>query len=162
VNENLLIDVSALFNQSEYPVQTLDPRGNVYLEAGQAAPNSPETKYRYSVDYTLPRIDGMKGDIWFRYDTTYQGKSWDNLDAAVDQDPNGIIPAWRTSNLQAGVLFDNEWAVTLMARNVWNDTGVNSLYYSSYSSDWFGDPRWRFIRTIQRPRTISLTVRKRF
>jgi hypothetical protein len=49
-----------------------------------------------------------------------------------------------------------------MARNVWNDAGVNALIHSDYASVWFDDPRWRNERTLKRPRTISLSVRKRF
>jgi hypothetical protein len=58
--------------------------------------------------------------------------------------------------------FQSDWDVSLMARNVWNDTGINSLYYTSYAGEWFGDPRFQYERTLQRPRTISLNVRKRF
>jgi outer membrane receptor protein involved in Fe transport len=123
-------------------------------------PNSPEEKFWLAVEYTVPDVLG--GDLWFRYDTSYQGESWDNLDAALEQDPTGLIPSWETSNLQAGLSLQNGWDVSLMARNVWNDTGINSLYHSSYASVWFDDPRWRNERTIQRPRTYGLSVTKRF
>jgi outer membrane receptor protein involved in Fe transport len=108
----------------------------------------------------VPEVFG--GDLWFRYDTSYQGESWDNLDAALEQDPTGLIPSWETSNLQAGLSLQNGWDVSVMARNVWNDTGINSLYHSDYAAVWFDDPRWRNERTIQRPRTYGLSVTKRF
>jgi hypothetical protein len=40
--------------------------------------------------------------------------------------------------------------------------GINSLINSTYASDYFGDTRFRNERTVQRPRTISLSLRKRF
>jgi hypothetical protein len=49
-----------------------------------------------------------------------------------------------------------------MARNLWNDTGINALIHSDYAGVHFDDPRFRFERTLQRPRTISLNLRKRF
>jgi outer membrane receptor protein involved in Fe transport len=160
--DNLVFQGSAYFAKSEYTADTFDPRGNLVLEDGQEMPNSPKDKYWLAVEYTVPRFAGIKGDLWFRYDTSYQGKTWDNLDAAIDQDPEGQIPAWYSSNFQVGVNFENDWDVSLLARNVWNDSGINSLYQSTYASNWFGDPRFRNERTLQRPRTISLNVRKRF
>ncbi|MDH4049510.1 MAG: TonB-dependent receptor [Gammaproteobacteria bacterium] len=160
--DNLSIQGSAFFNKSEYTADTLDPRGNLYLLDGQEMPNAPDTKFWLAAEYTVPGFAGLNGDLWFRYDTSYQSETWDNLDAAQDQDLEALIPSWSTSNLQVGVNFESGWDVSLMARNVWNESGINSLYNSTYASDWFGDPRWRNERTLQRPRTISLNLRKRF
>jgi outer membrane receptor protein involved in Fe transport len=157
---NLSFQFSAYFANAEYTADTFEPDGDLYLQDGQEMPNSPEEKFWLAVEYTVPDVLG--GDLWFRYDTSYQGESWDNLDAALEQDPTGLIPSWETSNLQAGLSLQNGWDVSLMARNVWNDTGINSLYHSSYASEWFDDPRWRNERTIQRPRTYGLSVTKRF
>jgi hypothetical protein len=104
----------------------------------------------------------LNGDLWFRYDTTYQGKTWDNIDAAIEDDPEGRIPGWHASNLQIGLDMQNNWSMVLMVRNIWNNHGLNSMYNTTYQSDWFGDPRWRNERTLQRPRTIGLTFRKAF
>lgn len=123
-------------------------------------PNSPKEKFWLAVEYTVPNV--MGGDMWFRYDTSYQGETWTDLDAALAEDPNGLIPSWKSSNLQVGLSMNNGWDVSLMARNVWDDRGINVLYQSTYSSDWFDDPRFRYMRTIQRPRTYSLSVTKSF
>lgn len=160
--DNLVFEGSAYFANSEYTKDTFDPRGNLYLNAGQEMPNSPDEKYWLAAEYTIPDVWKGKADVWFRYDTSYQAETWDNLDAAQDQDFEALIPAWRTSNFQVGADIGEDWTVSLMARNIWNDRGVNALINSTYASEWFDDPRWRNIRTIQRPRTISLTVRKRF
>ncbi|MDH5311921.1 MAG: TonB-dependent receptor, partial [Gammaproteobacteria bacterium] len=157
---NLVFEGSAYFANSEYTKDTFDPRGNLYLEKGQEMPNSPDEKYWLAAEYTIPQVWG--GDLWFRYDTSYQSETWDNLDAAQELDFEALIPSWRTSNFQVGFDFAQDWGVTLMARNIWNDTGINALINSTYAGEWFDDPRYRNLRTLQRPRTISLTVRKRF
>jgi outer membrane receptor protein involved in Fe transport len=159
--DNLVFQGSAYIADSEYTADTFSPSGSLYLEDGQEMPNSPGEKYWLAVEYTVPDVGGL-GNLWFRYDTSYQAETWDNLDAALDNDPNGLIPSWTSSNFQVGMDFQSDWDVSLMARNVWNDTGINSLYYTSYAGEWFGDPRFQYERTLQRPRTISLNVRKRF
>jgi TonB dependent receptor len=151
----------------------LDPAGDpgsgdLYLEDGQEMPNSPGEKYWLAAEYTVPQFAGLNGDLWFRYDTSYQSDTWDNLTASLNNDPEALIPSWRSSNLQVGMDFESGWELSVMARNVWNDAGINSLYNSTYASEWFdslpgGDEqRFRNERTLQRPRTISLSVRKRF
>jgi outer membrane receptor protein involved in Fe transport len=162
VTENFTLQGSAYFAKSEYTKDTLDPRGNLYLEKGQEMPNSPQEKYWLAAEYTIPQFAGLSGDLWFRYDTSYQAETWDNLDAALDNDATGIIPSWRSSNLQVGMEFESGWDLSVMARNLWNDAGINALIHSDYASVWFDDPRFRNERTLQRPRTISLSVRKRF
>lgn len=157
---NLSFEYSAYFANAEYTADTFEPDGDLYLEDGQAMPNSPEEKFWVAVEYTVPDVLG--GELWFRYDTSYQGESWDNLDAALEEDPTGLIPSWESSNLQVGLNLRSGWNVSLMARNVWDDRGINSLYHTSYAAEWFGDPRWRNERTIQRPRTYGLSVTKRF
>lgn len=168
VMENFTLQGSAYFAKSEYTKDTFDPRGNLYLEKGQEMPNSPQEKYWLAAEYTIPQFAGLNGDLWFRYDTSYQAETWDNLDAALDRDATGIIPSWRSSNVQVGMNFESGWDLSLMARNIWNDAGVNALIHSDYASAWFdslpgGDEqRFRNERTLQKPRTISLNVRKRF
>jgi outer membrane receptor protein involved in Fe transport len=160
--QNLSFEGSAYFADSKYTADSYDPRGNLYLQDGEDMPNAPKVKYWLAAEYTVPGIAGLNGDLWFRYDTTYQGKTWDNIDAAIEDDPEGRIPGWHSSNLQIGLDMQNNWSMALMVRNIWNNHGINSLYNSTYASDWFGDPRWRNERTLQRPRTIGLTFRKTF
>ncbi len=156
---NLSFEANMYFANSEYTADTFDPEDDLYLQDGQEMPNSPKEKYWLAVAYTAP--DNLGGELWFRYDTSYQGESWDNLDAALDQDPEGLIPSWQSSNLEVGLRLQSGWNVALMARNVWDDRGINSLYLTSYIGDWFGDPRFQNERTIQRPRTYGLSVTKR-
>ena len=157
--QNLSFQASAYFARAEYTEDTYTPFGTLWLEDGQQMPNAPEEKYWAAVEYTVPEVLG--GDLWFRYDTSYQGETWDNLDAALENDPEGLIPSWKSSNLQVGLAFET-WDLTLMARNVWDDRGINSLYMSSYIGEYFEDPRFQNERTLQRPRSYSLSFTKRF
>jgi outer membrane receptor protein involved in Fe transport len=157
--QNLSFQASAYFAKSEYTADTYSPAGVLWLEDGQEMPHAPEEKYWAAAEYTVPEVLG--GDLWFRYDTSYQSETWDSLDAAVENDPEGLVPSWKSSNLQVGFTFET-WDVTLMARNVWDDRGINSLWQSEYKPEWFGDPRFHNMRTIQQPRTYSLSLRKSF
>ncbi|MGD9599811.1 MAG: TonB-dependent receptor [Steroidobacteraceae bacterium] len=162
VTKNFSLQGSAYFAKSEYTADTFDPRGNLFLEKGQEMPNAPKRKLWLAAEYTIPQFAGLPGDLWFRYDTTYRGEAWDNLTAAEDNDPGGRIPSWRSDNAQVGMDFNNGLQVSLMARNIWDEAGVSAISYSDYQSEWFGDSRFRNMRTLQRPRTITLSVRKRF
>jgi outer membrane receptor protein involved in Fe transport len=166
--QNLSFEGSGYFADSKYTEDSFDPRADptdpddAYLRDGQEMPNAPKVKYWLAAEYTVPGFAGLNGDLWFRYDTTYQGKSWDNLDAAIEEDPEGIVPSWHSSNFQIGLNMQDNWSMSLMVRNIWNNHGLNSLYNSTYIGEWFGDPRFQNERTLQRPRTIGLTFRKAF
>ncbi len=162
--DNLSFEGSMYFANSEYTADTYTapPPEEPYLVDGQEMPNSPDEKYWLAVEYTVPDI--LRGDLWFRYDTSYQGEVWPDLDAAVSQNPEWLVPSWTSSNLQVGLNLESGWDISLMARNVWDGNGITNMYTSTYISDWkeFEDPRFRNERTIHQPRTYSLSVRKSF
>jgi outer membrane receptor protein involved in Fe transport len=141
-----------------------------WFTKGAKLAQSPELKYRWALDYTVPQAFGWNGELYFRYDESYQdeyfrrpaGIGWDDLD-----DPDAIVPDWRTANVQAGFYFDNGWSVSLFVRNVWGDTASN--YLSSYK--WWletdipgnADRGLQVMeRTLQRPRTTNLQISKKF
>jgi len=162
VTNNLSLEGSGYTADAKYTADTLDPTGSVYLRSGVAMPNSPDSKYRLAAEYIMPNFAGIDGDLWFRYDTSYVGALWDNLDDVLDNEPAGRVPGYHYSNFRIGLSLQNQWEFSLMARNVWDDRGINNIIRSTYAPALFGDPRFRNERTIQRPRTISLSVRKRF
>ncbi len=162
VTGNFALKGSAYLAKSEYTADTFDPRGNLFLAKGQEMPNAPKQKFWLAAEYTIPQFAGLPGDLWFRYDATYRGEAWDNLTAAEDNDPGGRIPSWRSDNFQVGLNLNSGLEVSLMARNIWDQAGVSAINYSHTESDWFGDARFRNERTLQRPRTITLSLRKRF
>jgi iron complex outermembrane receptor protein len=180
VTQNLTLEGSAYRAKAEYTSDSYSPYCpeseagcEPWVFDGEEMPNSAKEKYWLAVEYTVPRAFGMPGELWFRYDTSYQGASWASLSASEFKDPNGRIPSWSSANFQVGVSLDNDWSITLMARNIWDENGVNNMFYSDSDipenssqywsmSRWFGDPRWRNVRTLQKPRTISLSIVKKF
>jgi outer membrane receptor protein involved in Fe transport len=106
--------------------------------------------------------------MYFRYDASHQGETyrrpqgWD-VENATDE----TVPAWTTANLQAGLQFSDGWSATLFVRNVWNETASN---YVGSDRSWLATDipgnaeRGLQVqeRTLQKPRTISLQVSKKF
>ena len=130
-------------------------------------PQSPELKYRWAIEYTIPQPFNTNSELFLRYDSSYQGETyrqpqgWDN-----ENDPDQIVPSWTTANFQAGMQFENDLSVGLFVRNVWGETGSN---YSGSYRYWLQDGipgntagLQVHERTLQRPRTISLQLTKKF
>jgi hypothetical protein len=57
--------------------------------------------------------------------------------------------------------MQNDWEFTLMARNVWDELNTNYMFFPD-DGTLFGNAQHNAFRSYQRPRTISLTVRKGF
>lgn len=169
VTPNFVLEGSLFLANAEYTADTYRPCRDpddcvptLWIEKGQEMPGSPDTKYWLAAEYTIPSAFGLNGDMWLRYDTSYQSKTWDDLSSALENDPVGLIPSWNHSNFQVGMAFQNDWTVSLFVRNVWNDRGISALYSSTFYTDYFGQTGQSELRTIAKPRTYSLSVTKRF
>lgn len=160
ITDNLLFEASAFLAQPEF-AETFTKQDGDTIEKGMTMPNSPERKYWAAIQYTIPDIGFVDGDLWFRYDTSYQSETYNSLTNAIQEDPTGIISSWKASNFQVGLELQSEWDISLMVRNVWDDRNTNWLSNSDYGVT-FNDLRFNQARSFQRPRTISLTVRKNF
>lgn len=158
--DNLLFETSIFVAEPEF-AETFTKQDGEVLEQGMPMPNSPERKYWAAVQYTVPDLDIVNGDLWFRYDQSYQSETVNNLTNVVERNPNGIVPSWSTANFQVGLDLESDWDLSLMVRNVWDEAGINWLY-TPLAGQAFGDPRFNVTRSLQKPRTISLTVRKSF
>ena len=143
----------------------------VYIAEGTTMPVSPKEKYWASVEYTMPDIV-PNGDLWTRFSYSWQSHVWDSLTAIEDwlsaETPaeqeealEFLIPPWKSGTFQIGYSSDNGWDAAFIVRNVFNDTGYTYLSSTWYGED-FGDPRWRYIRNLQAPRTYSLSFTKRW
>ncbi len=169
VTENFLLEGSAFFASAEYTDDSYSPycpeeeEGcDPWIFDGAEMPGSPDTKYWLAAQYTVPNAFGMPGDLWFRYDHSYQAGTWDDLDAAAENDPVGYIPSWSTGNFQVGADLKSDWTITLLVKNIWDEQGINSLYSSTFYTDYFGQTGQSELRTLFKPRTIGLSVTKRF
>ncbi|MGH8195637.1 MAG: TonB-dependent receptor, partial [Woeseiaceae bacterium] len=160
ITDNLLFEASAFLAEAEF-VETFVTQDDEEIPDGTEMPHSPERKFSAAMQYTVPGLDFVNGDLWFRYDTSYQSETWDSLGDAIDLDPTGIVPSSTASNFQFGLELENELDISLMVRNVWDDRNVSFLSNYVYGG-FFGDPRYPGIKALQKPRTSSLTVRKSF
>ena len=140
----------------------------VYIAEGTTMPVSPKEKYWAAVEYTFPDFLPLQGDFWTRFSYTWQSQVWDSLtrdrglrDAddpeEKDEALEFLIPAWKSGTFQIGFTSDNGWDTAFIVRNVFDDAGYTYLSSTWYGED-FGDPRWRHIRNLQRPRSYSLVV----
>ena len=147
-------------------------------------PNSPEEKYWAAVEYRVPGFLVQDGEFFTRLSYSYQGEFWNSLDAIRclntweiancdnDENPPGnpddltdaldqVVPSYSTSTLQFGVTTNNGWDAALIVRNLFDESRAGFLGDTDYG-EFFGDPRFRYRTTPQRPRTISLSFTKRW
>jgi iron complex outermembrane recepter protein len=154
---SLNLSAGVTFSEPEFKEDVV--RINDVVPAGAPLVWSPEKKLHASVEYVVP--DVMGGELWFRYDYSYEGSKWNTLDSIVAEDPNGIVPSWDMSDLHVGLSLANGWDFQVDVRNAWNDIAYNSLENDS-NGQLFGDPRFDNLRNYAKPRTIGFSVRKRF
>lgn len=160
ITDNLLLEGSAFLARPEFSSTFVMQDGDT-IQEGTTMPHSPERKYWAALQYTIPNVGFVDGNLWFRYDTSYQSETYNSLTNARQQDPEGIVPSSTTANFQVGLSLESEWDVSLMVRNVWDEKSVNWLSIYDYGQ-LFGDLRFNQARALQKPRTVSLTVRKNF
>jgi outer membrane receptor protein involved in Fe transport len=124
-------------------------------------PVSPEEKYFVSAEYTIPNFMAWDGDLRTSLSYSYQSETWKDLDAAIERDVDQLIPSSSNTTLQLGFNHNSGWDATLIVRNLFDEKGINYLNPNNYG-ELFGDPRFRYIRTLQQPRTISLSFSKKW
>ncbi len=120
----------------------------------------------------------MQGNLWTRVSWSYQSEIWNNLDAISDFEEattpeersdalEQLIPSYTSTTLQLGFTHDNGWETALVVRNLFDERGVNYMSSSDYSSGpddvlpWTDD-RYKYVRSLQRPRTIGLSFTKKW
>ena len=116
-------------------------------------------KFSFGMEYTVPDVFG--GEMWFGYNHSYEGSKYNTLNNAIDRDPDGLVPSWNVANAHVGLTMDDGLELQLSVRNLWDKLAVNGLYNDD-SGAFFGDPRFDNQTTYTRPRTIGISVRKRF
>ena len=71
-------------------------------------------------------------------------------------------PPYSTSTLQFAFNHANGWDATLIVRNLFDEAGYNYLLADSGYEPLFGDPRYKNLRSLQRPVSISLSFSKKW
>jgi iron complex outermembrane recepter protein len=110
---------------------------------GDRLQNVPRLTLAANAQYTFPVMNGYDGFI--AGDFSYAGESYINFNFA---NPSGRRPAYDIVNLRFGVEA-GEWEAALFVENVLDERAVLSIDQSNVST-------W----TINRPRTIGITLRK--
>ncbi len=174
VTEDFNIQASAFFADPEFSEDTIypDPDDGIAIPAGTTMPVSPEEKYWIALDYTLPNFFDLPGKSWTRFSYSYQGEVWRSTGAILDfieaQTPEEraearelLLPSYSTSTFQLGFTADTGWETALIVRNLFDETGYNYISGSNYG-EFFGDERYKYVRSLQRPRSISLSFSKKW
>ena len=129
---------------------------------GTTMPISPEFKYYFALEYTVWDWRGI-GDLWARYDTSYQSEVYNGLSSAIAEDPEGKQPAWAQSNFQLGIETRRGPQIVFEVTNVWDERTISWLDSgSNYLAAQFNDPRYQNVRTYAAPRSIGLSATFRF
>jgi len=161
--QNMKIEGSLFLANAKFTADFADPNdpATIQIEKGQPMPGSPDEKAWLSVTYDIPNVLG--GDLWLYYDIAYRSETWNDTGHARDKDETGLADSWTYSNFQMGLEMGNDLSVTLKVNNLfdqqtynWVSTGDND------NADLFGDQRFHNLRSLDRPRTMWLSVKKRF
>ena len=174
--QNLVFSASAFLADPEFSEAMIYPDGDTAIPAGTVMPISPKEKYWASVEYTLPNFMGLGGDAWTRFSWSYQSEVWKSTGAIADfveaETPEEradardlLLPSYSTSTLQLGFTATAGWEAALIVRNLFDETGYNYISASNYGDSpdiGWSDERYRYIRSLQRPRSISLSFTRKW
>jgi outer membrane receptor protein involved in Fe transport len=132
--------------------------------------NSPDRKAYLGLNYDIPDVLG--GDMWIWYDISYESETWNSTWRIIQNDRSvGLSPSRNTSNLYVGLDLPQQLRLTLQVNNVWDQenysymsTGENfeSEYFSTVNPQGTANGRYRNVRSLERPRTVWLNLRKDF
>jgi iron complex outermembrane recepter protein len=112
-------------------------------QRGDRLQNVPRLTLAANAQYTFPVMNGYNGFI--AGDINYAGESYINFNFA---NPTGRRPSYDIANLRFGVEA-GDWEAALFIENVLDERAVLSIDQSNVNT-------W----TINRPRTIGITLRK--
>ncbi len=163
-SDRLNFEWSVFLGSPEFTQDTIVPNSDppeVYIAKGTTLPVSPKEKYWAAVEYTFPDFLPWRGDLWTRLSYTYQGKTWDDLTAIEDNDLERLLPKWKSGTFQLGFTSESGWDASLIVRNLFDDKSYDYQSNTSYGDD-FGDQRWHYVRSLQRPRSVYLSFTKKW
>jgi hypothetical protein len=111
--------------------------------------------------FAVPVPPGQDGKLWKMQHSTGQRLLMTVPPCLARSAKELLLPAYSTSTLQLGFTADSGWEAALVVRNLFDQAGYNYISGSNYGA-FFGDPRYKYIRSLERPRTISLTFSKKW
>jgi outer membrane receptor protein involved in Fe transport len=171
VTDYLLLSANGFVANPEYSedwsnnfvggVQQPPSPGDLTVQKGMPMPNSPESKLYVSAYYEVPDVWG--GNMWFYVDYSYQSEVWVSNTTIINNDLDGLAPSWSSTSAAVGLQLQNGVDIEVHVKNLLNNDGYTWVSTGEGGdADLFGDPRWHTLRSLERPRTIWFTVKKRF
>jgi outer membrane receptor protein involved in Fe transport len=168
----LYFEASAFLADPEFSEDTVYPNGDT-IEKGTVMPVSPDRKYYAAVQYTIPAILGSNGNAWVHWAYSWNSEVYNGIVALLpsttpEERKARLVPEWSTSTLQFGYSHNSGWDVTLIIRNLFDESNVNwlsSTYYDDFTDEngvTHDADRFDHPRTLQRPRTIGLSFTKKW
>ncbi|MBW7836811.1 MAG: TonB-dependent receptor [Sphingomonadales bacterium] len=118
---------------------------NLFGVEGDRVPYVPKFALSASVEYMQPIANSMDGYI--RFDLQHVGHRNTEFNEALGID----MDSYQIGNVHVGVQME-KWEVALFVKNIWDKRAILSAENN------FGIDNW----TIERPRTIGLTVRAHY
>ena len=135
------------------------------IPAGSKLPISPDQKYYVSAEYDFPQFLGTNWQRICAYLLELQlgDLQHDRRERSPRIRPD-LIPSWSQTNLQLGYTATSGWEMRLIARDLFDETGINWLSTTAYGDDLpaFSDDRFHYLRTLQKPLTVSLSFSKKW
>ncbi len=171
VNDRFSLELGGFVADPEFSEGFVTPDGDPVGE-GWPMPDSPEEKLWAAFEFRVPGFIVRDGEFFTRMSYSYQGEFWNSLTSIrcsnICTDPDDladaqdqVVPSYATSTLQFGVSSNSGWDATLIVRNLFDEERGGYLSSSDYGET-FGDSRFRYRSTPQRPRSISLSFTKRW
>ncbi|WND03879.1 TonB-dependent receptor [Temperatibacter marinus] len=156
VTPRLTFNANLFLSDAKLKDPILNSDGSIGVAAGTDLTFAPSSKYSFGFEYTIP--DAMWGaDFWVRYDF------WGQASQLQNQYTGLVIPSYNESNLTAGLWKEGDWDGTLAIYNLFDQRNISSIDEGdNYAADYFGTNMYRNMQNVNRPRTLWLTVRKRF
>jgi iron complex outermembrane recepter protein len=175
LSKNWSIDFSMTAANPHLTDPVVYPNGD-YIPEGTQMVGAPDFKGAAGVEYAFD-WKPMGGDLWARFDYSYQSSIYQSLyyastdyqNSQIDN-PDYKIPAnwgriepWRFAKFQIGASLPNKLDLTLTVNNVFNSKGANWVTtFEGWYARQFGDPRYQNMQAQFRPQSIGLTLRKSF
>ena len=157
--KQISLDFNVIVADPKLTQDVVYPNGDI-IPSGTPMAGAPKFKAAAGIQYDFAwQPEG--GDLWTRFDYSYQSSVYQNLDAIAA--PRGYISPWSFGKLQLGLSLPSKMEITLTLDNVWDSKGANwvNTFEGTYA-DVFGDPRFHNLQAQFRPQNIGLTLRKKF
>jgi hypothetical protein len=83
----------------------------------------------------FPAVLGTNGNALARISWSYNSEIYNTIDGAIAEDPLDLIPSWSQTNCSLATPATTCWETRLIARNLFDEQGINWLSTTAYGDD---------------------------